>query len=280
MQREEYDSSGEEYDDDYDNSESSRDEEDEYENEDDEEFYGGDSEEEMEGGAYQLDYVDGMYGGARSPWIRYRSSMLKKGYTSNEIKSKKLKDKYYYRYKEGKITLRKIPSKNGGKYCKDNGRRYKTVKNYKRYCKPKRKRRTTKKKTTTKRKSGSKTLRCASSGKRYKTQRNYDKYCDVDDSLYRREYIRNNIAADKCKERGLRYCPLTGRCRKYNNLKDCYDKTNIPYLYNPVLGTIQPGHFHDGQYMNVEQLAKYIGEYPGFDIYQRGRRVFSGEKKT
>lgn len=234
MDEYEYDSSEGEYDDN-----SSYDEQDE--------FY-GDDHEDMEGGAYQLDYIDGMYGmgdgggyggvmygGGSSKWTKFYSSVAKKGYTMAEAS---------VFYRQG-AKLRDIPKKPG--YAK---------------------------KVVVKRPGGKK---CAANGRVYAYPANYDKYC-ISRKSGSKSLLRNPVQAKICAEKGLHYCPLTGRCRKRETIRACYNKAGIPYYYNKSTGNVVARYNKStGKYLTAKQMENYRDRFPESKLYRK-RRVI--KKKT
>ncbi len=239
MDERDYESSEEEYSD----SNESYDENDE--------FY--DDSEELEGGAYELNYVDGMYGNGRggmlegggaNKFTRYFKAAAKKGYDMKQaavqyrkgIKVSQLPVKKRKSATKKRVTKKRSVSK--GRLCKANGRHYKTMGNYKRFCiKPKSKPR---------RRSGSKTSR--------------------------RSYTYDEDRALKCLTKGLSWCPSTKRCRKRENLANCFDNAGIPYFFKKGEA---PHSFYDPETLeyvtSMKTMRENWGAYPDYRLYKNGR---------
>lgn len=237
MKKGEYESSESDYDDDS----SSYSEEDE--------FYGSD--EELEGGAYQLDYIDGIYGeGDDDGGVLMGGRRRRRGRSAyNKFIARLMKKK-----KPG--TSRKYTMAEAARlWCKKS----------KRNCKDGKVRRRRRRTTRGRGIGGSKTMfggakkkkssgrKCAANKKTYRTQVGYDRYCPIPGALYNFYPELNKI----CDDVGLKYCPTTQRCRKPQDAQKCFEQARIPYLIDKLDGSFHPMSFGD-QYAGPDvALATY-----------------------
>lgn len=240
------------------NSDSSYDENDE--------FYEGD--EELKGGSYQLstDYLDSMgmgyggelYGGARrknclSDYNLFFKYYRKKGLTPKQIGAK---------WRSGAKMPRVSVPKNRVRCAQTKRRRKAPVKKH-----------VTRR--TTRKKSGSKVGRkCASNNKYYKLDSNYKKFCKE----LQNNYLYNVLESNKCASKGMRYCPLTGKCRKLpESIVDCYTKTNLPYFYKNGIPTARSIPIDEKlYYMNLDNFNNSNRQFKS-DTYFNDRLI---KKKT
>lgn len=179
-----------------------------------EEFY--EDEEQLEGGAYQLDYIDGMYGqgtggmlyGGRgdNPYINFLKKYGNQGYTRAEL----LK---MYR-EQGNIPKRvpkkrRGPNKDGEIYCDTNGRFYKSQKRKDLHCPSE--------KTERMAKMEGKVFICPETRKTYVKKGMYMKYCPSADRTGYKPSRKMTNPVD-----GYILCDKNGRYYKTQGTYDYY----------------------------------------------------------
>lgn len=168
-----------------------------------EEYFDG-AENDIEGGGYQLssDYLDAMgmgtggvlMGGAVNPWPKFYSKLAAKGYTRTQASEL---------WQSGQKVASKIPPKQFTKTSKKG----KTIN-----CK-----------------------KCPTNKKCYVRPGNYDMYCPATPTkrVTRSKPVKK-VAPSKprmtdnqlrlnCRKKGLYWCPITKRCRSYNDDKIPYE---------------------------------------------------------
>lgn len=180
-----------------------------------EEFY--EDEDKLEGGAYQLDYIDGMYGegcggvlyGGRgdNPYINFLKANGNKGYTRAELlkmyREQGNVPKYVPKNKRG-------PNKDAKIYCDTNGRFYKTQAGKDKYC--------PEEKTKKMSKMEGKVFICPETRKTYVKRGMYMKYCPSADKS---NYVpRKRKMTDKVE--GYILCDKNGRYYKTQGTYDYY----------------------------------------------------------